>query len=227
MSKRRISTPLGGWHFLPGSPGPPTAFAWERSSRKPHTPAPDPLSAAHPLRWRMPAGQHGGGFSRQRRALAPDSRHLAIGTLAGRLRVIDCYSGESLFETQFAEGMIKCLEWSPDGSTLYVGEQSPNAHLVAYHAPLAEENRRASFTIASRIVLADRIETSPLSANDRYAVYTLPAAHDLQIAADGRIFVAATHNWSDAAGSRNRSCLLCARPDGSVAWSVPQTGAWN
>ena len=140
---------------------------------------------------------------------APDSRRLAIGTLAGRLRVLDCYSGEPLFETRIAEGLIKCLEWSPDGSTLYVGEQSPDAYLVAYHAPIVEGNTRAPFAIAWRIRLADRIETSPLSAADRYAVYTLPAVHDLAIAADGRIFVAATHNWSGASGSRNRSCLLC------------------
>lgn len=65
---------------------------------------------------------------------APDGRRLAIGSFHGWLRVVDVYTGDLLARRRIAVGMVKQLAWSPDGRILYVGEQSPDAQLLALAA---------------------------------------------------------------------------------------------
>lgn len=125
---------------------------------------------------------------------SPDNRRLAIGTLAGHLRVVDIFSGRLLHHERISEGQIKQLAWSPDGRQLYVGEQSPDALLLALSVP-DDPTAKGPFTRAWSVRLADQLETSRLPADDRYGVYSLPAVHDLKVSHDGRLFVVGMHSW--------------------------------
>ena len=177
---------------------------------------------------------------------APDSRRLAIGTFHGALLVINAYTGETLFQHRISAGMVKSLAWSADGRWLYAGEQSPDAFLLGIDtgvqredadvaidavAVAVDENRSSPpvshYSIAWRQRLAERVETSRPAAGDRYAIYTLPAVHDLRVADDGRVFAAATHNWLRDGELTNRSVIACYSADGSELWSLPPEGAWG
>lgn len=155
---------------------------------------------------------------------SPDGRRLAIGTFGGWLRVVDSYTGEVLHRRRIAEGMVKTLAWSPDGALLYVGEQSPDALLLALDAA-PRVGRPPTFDVVWSARLADWIESSRPSAGDRYAIYSLPAVFDLKVAADGRVFAAGAHGWSVDGEPRNRSVVCCFAPDGGPLWRQPSEGA--
>ena len=150
---------------------------------------------------------------------APDSRRLAIGTLSGRLRVVDAYSGEILHQQRIAEGQIKQLGWSPDGRQLYVGEQSPDAYLFALDAGTLDSP--GGYRTLWRIRLADDLESSRPPAGDRFGIYSLPAVHDLQVAADGRLFVAGMHSWYVGETHRTLSAIYAFSPTGERRWRFP------
>lgn len=170
---------------------------------------------------------------------APDNRHLAIGSFGGHLRIADAWTGEIRYDRRLAEGMVKQLAWSPDGMTLYVGEQSPEGSLWALDCrPLmalstdADSARQLRTTYArlrlSRIWsvrLADRLQTSRPPGDDRYGVYSWPAAYDLHVAADGRLLVAGAHAWTANGKLQRRSVVYCVTPDGQIAWTWPATDA--
>ncbi|MGD9646692.1 MAG: WD40 repeat domain-containing protein [Pirellulales bacterium] len=169
---------------------------------------------------------------------APDSRRLAIGTFDGELMVIDAYTGARLFEHRIPEGMIKSLAWSPDGRWLYAGEQSPDALLLAIDTGAPPEPEKSvsdeaqsgtapRYSIAWRFRFADRVETSRPATGDRYAIYTLPAVHDLQVADDGRVFAVATHSWSREGELANRSLAACFAASGDSLWTMPRHDAWQ
>lgn len=149
---------------------------------------------------------------------SPDGRNLAIGTFGGWLRVVESYSGKLLHERRIAEGMVKTLAWSPDGKLLYVGEQSPDAYLLAFTAP--------DFEVAWKVRLADDVNTSRPPENDRYGMYTLPAVHDLKVSADGRVFAAGMHSWPIEGKSQNRSVLCCFDLKGRALWRRPARSAF-
>ncbi len=170
---------------------------------------------------------------------APDNRHLAIGSFAGHLRIADTWTGEVRYAMRLAEGMVKQLAWSPDGLTLYVGEQSPDGNLWALDCrPLmalstdADRARQLRSTYAKlrlartwSVRLAERLHTSRPPVDDRYGVYSWPAVFDLHVASDGRLLLAGAHSWSVEGQPRRRSVVYCVAPDGSLAWTWPETGA--
>lgn len=151
---------------------------------------------------------------------SPDNRRLAIGTLAGHLRVVDIFTGRLLHHERITEGQIKQLAWSPDGRQLYVGEQSPDAFLFALTAP-EDPAAEGAFTLAWSVRLADQIETSRLPAGDRYGVYSLPAVHDLKVADDGRLFVVGLHSWSQSNRATVRSQVFSFAENGAELWRFP------
>ena len=155
---------------------------------------------------------------------SPDGRRLAVGTYGGWLRIIDCHSGEELHRRRIAEGMVKTLAWSPDGALLYFGEQSPDALLVALDSA-ARDGRAATYDVAWSARLADWIESSRPAAGDRYGIYSLPAAFDLKVAADGRVFAAGAHGWSIDGQPLNRSVVCCFDAAGAPLWRQPPDGA--
>jgi len=157
---------------------------------------------------------------------SPDGRQLAIGSFGGWLRIVDAHNGTLLHRRRIVEGMVKQLAWSPDGSRLYVGEQSPDARLLAISV-----ETDTSGTIALRdawsLRLADQLHTSRPPAEDRYGIYTLPAVYDLHVVEDGRLYVAGVHSWREGGEPRKRCVVYCINADGTTRWRFPAEDAWS
>lgn len=151
-------------------------------------------------------------------AFSPDGGRLAIGSDAGSLRVVDAWTGAAVAERRLAEGAVKQVAWSADGATLYVGEQSPDANLMALDPA----------TLAPRwtVRLADELETSALPpADDIYGLYSLPAVFAIRVLADGSLVVAGAHGWTGADGARkNRARLYRFGADGARRGAWPAEG---
>lgn len=147
-------------------------------------------------------------------AFSPDGTRLAIGSIAGSLRVVDAWTGAEISRLEVGEGAVKRVAWAPDGRTLYAGEQSPDAYVLALDAE----------TLATRwrVRLADELETSPLPPDeDIYGRYALPAVFALLVQPDGTLLVGGAHGWTDASGvRRNLSRMYRYAPDGTrlAAW---------
>lgn len=170
---------------------------------------------------------------------APDNRHLAIGSFGGHLRIADAWTGEIRYDRRLPEGMVKQLAWSPDGKTLYVGEQSPDGALWALDcSPLmalwtdADNTRQLRTTYARlrlarswSLPLAQRLHTSRPPADDRYGVYSWPAVYDMHVASDGRLLLAGAHAWTSDGKLQRRSVVYCVTPGGKIAWSWPKSDA--
>ena len=148
-------------------------------------------------------------------AFSPDGSRLAVGTLFGQLLVMETYSGQRLFDKIIAEGMVKRVAFSPDGQTLYAGEQSPDGNLYAFDV--------SSGKIRWQKRLADELESArPPAKDDRYALYFLPGVFDLKVLQDGRVMVAGVHSWNVDGVQKNRSRLYLYAPDGSLQWQFPE-----
>lgn len=158
----------------------------------------------------------GGSAPNTALAWSPGGDRLAVGSYRGEVLVVDGWTGEVQARRQLAETMVKALAWSPDGGTLYAGEQSPDAYVRALDPA----------TLGDRwtLRLADRVESSPAPpAEDIYGVYTLPAAYGLLVLRDGSLFLTALHSWFDAAGTkRNLSQALRVSPAGEVLAEWPE-----
>lgn len=152
---------------------------------------------------------------------SPGGHLLAVGSFGGWLRVFDVMGGELVWANRVAEGFIKRIAWSPDGRTLYAGEQSPDGRLWAFARPGPDEAGQG-WSVRWSARTADQIETSRPPAGDRYGIYTLPAIYDMQVAPDGRVLVAAAHSWTDSSGTlQNRAQVSCFDPSGKVLWRFP------
>lgn len=147
-------------------------------------------------------------------AFSPDGSKLAIGSFRGEVIVLDVVTGAVAARRALAESMVRRVAWSPDGATLYAGEQSPDATLHALDP--------ATLSDRWTLRLADRVGSSVLPAgDDLYGIYSLPAAYSIEVLSTGELLVAAAHGWTGDGGARlNRSQLLRISPDGTV------TGAW-
>lgn len=140
-------------------------------------------------------------------AFSPDGTRLAVGTARGELLVLDAWTGEELARRTLAEAVVKSVVWSPDGGTLYAGEQSPDAMLYAFDADL----RRIRWSLR----LSDSIGRSPAPAGeDLFGVYSLPAVFALRVLSGGDVLVAAAHGWTDGGVRRNQAQLLRLSPEG-------------
>lgn len=144
---------------------------------------------------------------------------LAVGTAQGEVLVLDGWTGQQLARRRLPEALIRAVAWSPDGSLLYVAEQSPDATLRAVDP----------HTLADRwtLRLADLVGTStPPAGEDLYGVYSLPAGYGLAVLPAGELLVAATHGWGDEQGQRrNQGQLLRIGADGRIAARWPDAPA--
>jgi hypothetical protein len=149
---------------------------------------------------------------------SPSGDRLAVGTYTGEVIVVDGWTGEVRSRRKLAETMVKRVAWSPDGKTLYAGEQSPDAKLHALD-PVSLESR---WTFA----LADDLLTSPPPAEtDVYGVFTLPAVYGLQVLDGGDLIVVGMHSWTDRAGrKRNLGRVYRISPQGIRQAAWPQDG---
>ena len=148
-------------------------------------------------------------------AFSPDGQRLAVGTYRGEVLVVDVHTGAATARRTLGEGMIRRVAWSPDGRTVYAGEQTPDAMLRALDAT----------TLADRwtLRLADIVGTTAMPAgNDLYGIYTLPGVYGLDVLGDGTVLVAASHGYPVADGTRrNQAVLVAVTPTGSIARRWP------
>lgn len=151
-------------------------------------------------------------------AFTPDGAWLAIGSDGGVLRVVDGATGKLRAERKLAEGAVKQVAWSPDGGTLYVGEQSPDANLYALDPATLETRWSTRF--------ADELETSALPpGDDVYGIYSLPAVFALRVLPGGDLLLAGAHGWSAADGvRRNRGRVYRYGSDGTRRAAWPPAG---
>lgn len=150
-------------------------------------------------------------------AFSPDGSRLAVGSHQGDLVVVDGWTGEEVARTVLAEALVKRVAWSPDGATLYAGEQSPDAELHAFDAQTLK--KKWSFRAA------DHVESSPLPDGDgRYAIFELPGIYTLRVLNNGDVLAIAVHGWTGADGARlNQSQVFRLNPEGTVVDRWPDT----
>ena len=151
-------------------------------------------------------------------AFSPDGKLLAMGSFEGKVKVVRVPTGEVVLEKDLAEGLIRRLAFSPDSSTLYVGEQSPDGYLYAIGLSGGVQ--------LWRIRMADDVESSrPPPAEGRFGVYSLPGVYGLKVLSDGRIVASGLHSWTTAAGKKKqKSRLFVIDPSGQVSWKFPEKG---
>ena len=151
---------------------------------------------------------------------SPDGRLLAVGTFLGRIKLLDVYADRTLWDKRIAEGIVKQVDFSPDGKRVYFGEQSVDGFLYAADA--------GSGKILWRFRLADELETSPPPPKDSlYGIYQLLACFRLKALADGDLLVLGIHCWGDhtRTESMTRLCRVYRfSPDGTVRWAFPADG---
>jgi len=151
---------------------------------------------------------------------SPDGRRLAIGTFLGRIAVRDVYAGRAIWDRRIAEGIVKQVDFSPDGGRVYFGEQSVDGFLYAADA--------GSGKILWQRRLADDLGTSPPPPKDSlYGIYQLPACFRLKTLADGDLVVLGIHCWGDHTKTEamTRLCRVYRfSPDGTIRWAFPADG---
>ena len=151
---------------------------------------------------------------------SPDGRLLAIGTFLGHLKLLDVYSGELLWEKKIAEGMVKQIDFSPDGKRLYFAEQSVDGFVYSADA--------ATGKIAWTFRLADDLQTSAPAAKDNiYGIYQLPGCYRLKTLAGGDVLVLGVHAWGDhrqPGAVKRLSRVYRLSPDGKPRWAFPADG---
>ncbi len=160
----------------------------------------------------------GGAAPNSTLAFSPDGSMLAVGTYRGELLVLDGFSGAVIARKSLSETMVKEVDWSADGQTLYAAEQSPDAMVYAMDP--------ATLTPRWTVRLADFVGSSvPPAAEDLYGVYTLPGAYAQVVLPDGDLLVSALHSWDLDGVKTNRSQLLRIGADGAVKERWPEEPA--
>jgi hypothetical protein len=216
-----VPVPLGAWEAT--WPAPQDAAALPGTCRRPGSAEGDVI-LPYVLR-KIPLGDvsyyaKAGGQPDTSVRFSPDGRLLAIGTFLGRVQVLDVYAGSTRWERRIAEGIVKQVDFSPEGGRVYFGEQSVDGLLYAADA--------ASGEILWRRRLADDLGTSPPPAKDSlYGIYQLPACFRLKTLSDGDLVVLGIHCWGDHAQTEamTRLCRVYRfSPDGSIRWAFPEDG---
>jgi hypothetical protein len=132
------------------------------------------------------------------------------------LVVVDGWTGSEIARTTLPEALVKQVAWSPDGQTLYAGEQSPDATVHAFDPATL----KSKWTFRA----ADHVGSSPLpEGEDRYAIYDLPGIYTLKILGNGDVLAVAVHGWNDGSGTRrNQSQVFRFKPTGEVVGKWPE-----
>ncbi len=150
---------------------------------------------------------------------SPDEKFLAVGTFLGRLLLLKAQTGEILWEKRIPEGMVKKIAFSPDGRTIYYGEQSPDGFIYAAD--------RDTGKIKWRFRLADDLlPGEPPEKGDVYGIYRQPGCYRLKVLVNGDLLVLGLHSWYDRRQEvwRRLSRLYRLTPEGKLVWAWPKEG---
>ena len=150
---------------------------------------------------------------------SPNGHLLAVGTLKGDLLVFESASGRLLFRKRVPEAMVKRVAFSPDGKTLYYGEQSPEGAVCALRVP----HGRLLWCFSTA---GDVLRGEPPAPGDVYGVYRLPGIYRLKVLSGGDLLVLAVHSWYDRGvrAWRRLSRLYRLSPEGHIRWAYPTSG---
>lgn len=151
---------------------------------------------------------------------SPDGRLLGIGSYGGRMRMWDVVNQKLLWNEKVAEGIVKRIDFSPDGKQVYFGEQSVDAFIYSADTYTGE--------IAWRFRMADDIETSrPPAKDDPYGIFRLPGPYTLKTLQNGDVLVLGIHAWNDDGSLKDMtrlSRIYRLSPKGEVRWAFPRNG---
>ena len=151
----------------------------------------------------------------------PNTEKLAVATDSGHLAVLQPITGETLWKTRISEGYVKQMAFSSDSSLLYVGEQAADGFIYCYDLTTEKPTLRWKYRTA------DDIETSmPSNPDSVYAWVNYPGPACMQTLANGDIFVASVHAWTENDTPLKKSQLY--RFDGEtgeVIWRWPRERA--
>lgn len=160
----------------------------------------------------------GGGEPDACLAFDDAGRLLAVGSFGGYLRVYSVPEARLLWQRRFPEAMVKRVAFSPDGTRLYAGEQSPDGLVYG----LAADSGRELW----RLRLADDLLTSrPARPDDYFAIYQYPAAYGIRVDNGDMVYIGGFHSWRENAEPRHLSRLYAI--DGATGrrkWVFPSDG---
>lgn len=159
-----------------------------------------------------------GGHPNTYMVFSPDSRLLAIGTMHGNILITDVYSRNILWNKKVSEGMVKRIDFSPDGNVVYFGEQSVDGFIYA------AETRTGKILWTFRI--ADDLQKgSPLNKNNALDIYDKPGCYQLKTLVNGDIVVLGIHSWGDRRDRAKSKCLsriYRLTSKGNLVWAFPE-----
>ena len=148
---------------------------------------------------------------------SPSGDRLAIGTIKGRLVLVEIPSGRKRWSRKLAEGMVKRIAWGTlnNHRVLYVGEQSPEGLLYCLDAANGEEIWRfdPSPFLGRRSVSSDK----------KNRVYNLPGIYYLRVTPGGDLLLLGVHGRYIGQDYVN-DCLVwrLEGDSGRVLWRWPQ-----
>jgi outer membrane protein assembly factor BamB len=135
---------------------------------------------------------------------SPDGRYLGIGTHTGHLRFIDLATGNGIFDKQISEGKIINIEFSPDGRSLFVMEESIDGFVYCFDL---DGKVRWKFRTADE-----------LGSDFKYMPYVRKMAFD----SDGNIYVAGRRYGGYVGDTYQYSTRIYAfDPEGNIRWKFP------
>ncbi|GAB4316483.1 MAG: hypothetical protein Kow0059_08980 [Candidatus Sumerlaeia bacterium] len=148
-------------------------------------------------------------------AFSPDESIIAVATYGGGLVLFDTQHGRQIWKHHIAEGLIRCLAFSPDGAILYAGELSPDGSLYAIDT--------ATRSILWSYRTADDLGTAPLPAQrNRFSIYGLPGVYHVQSWGPDRVVFSAFHSTFARDGRpQQHAYLYCMSQSGRLIWKYP------
>lgn len=141
---------------------------------------------------------------------SPDNSYLVIGTHGGSLKLIELATGEKVWEKQLVTGIsdarIADIEFSEDGKSLFVGEESPDAFIHCFDLKGTEIWKFGA--------------GKELGSDLKY----MPAMKKIKLDSNGNIYVAA----SRACGYIGEKYKYLGRvysfdPEGNLRWKFPES----
>lgn len=151
---------------------------------------------------------------------SPNGKLIAIGTFLGQLKIVNIYTGKVLLDKKIAEGMVKHIDFSPEGDIIYFGEQSYDGFITALNIKTGK--------VLWQYRLADDLETSsPPAKEDLWGIYSLPGCYRLKVLNDGDILVLGIHRWGSMRninGMTRWSRIYRFSKNGALKWAFPQKG---